>query len=145
MRQTCCCTLFVVCRQFQRGRRFFFSMKKFFVFVDETATPTQILRTAYGEKPVRETWRTPFIDYSPYVVFSSFRPYFAVVCEQCIAGFNNKNLHCKNEFFVFGVEVHIENVFITFQYFMLLTLRDVGMQCKSCFPKTISSLQSSTV
>ncbi len=59
----------------------FFSMKKFFVFVEETATPTQILRMAYGEKPVRETWRMPFIDYSPYVVFSSFCPYFAVVHE----------------------------------------------------------------
>ncbi len=59
----------------------FFSKKKFFVFVNETATPTQILRTAYGEKPVRKTWQTPFIDYSPYVVFSSFRPYFAVVRE----------------------------------------------------------------
>ncbi len=59
----------------------FFSTKKFFVFVDEIAAPTQILRTPYGEKPVRKTWQTPFIDYSPYVVFSSFRPYFAVVCE----------------------------------------------------------------
>ncbi len=54
-RRTCCCTLFVVCRQFSHGGRFFFSTKKYFVFVDETATPTQILRTAYGEKPVRET------------------------------------------------------------------------------------------
>ncbi len=36
---------------------------------------------AYGEKPVRETWRTPFIDYSPYVVFLSFCPYFAIVRE----------------------------------------------------------------
>ncbi len=59
----------------------FFSTKKLFEFVDETATPTQILRTAYGEKPVRETWPTPFIDYLPYVIFSSFRPYFAVVRE----------------------------------------------------------------
>ncbi len=59
----------------------FFSTKKFFVFVEETSTPTQILRTVYGEKPVRKTWQTPFIDYSPYVVFSLFRPYFAVVRE----------------------------------------------------------------
>ncbi len=143
----------------------FFSIKKFFVFVDESATLTQILRTVYSEKPVRETWRmslklaihysqttnrgtklffrrikycwrkrderiaihcslfavnfsaadnfffdekvlcvcrrdryldanpacgkkpvcetwqTSFIDYSPYVVFSPFHPYFAVVCE----------------------------------------------------------------
>ncbi len=59
----------------------FFSTKKYFVFVDETANPTQILCTAYGKKPVRETWQTPFIHYSPYVVFSSFRPYFAVVRE----------------------------------------------------------------
>ncbi len=27
MRQTCCCTLFVVCRQFSRGRQFFFDEK----------------------------------------------------------------------------------------------------------------------
>ncbi len=59
----------------------FFSTKKFFVFVDETATLMQILHKAYSEKPVCETWRTPFIDYLPYVVFSSFHPYFAVVCE----------------------------------------------------------------
>ncbi len=39
----------------------FCAMKKYFVFVDETATPTQILYTAYGKKPVRETWQTPFI------------------------------------------------------------------------------------
>ncbi len=58
-----------------------FLMKKFFVFIDKTATSTQILRTEYSKKPVCETWRTPFIDYSPYVVFSPFRPYFAVVCE----------------------------------------------------------------
>ncbi len=59
----------------------FFSTKKYFVFVDETATPSKILRTEYGEKSVRKTWRMPFIYYSPYVVFSLFRPYFAVVCE----------------------------------------------------------------
>ncbi len=59
----------------------FFSTKKYFVFVEETTTPTQILRAVYGEKPVRKTWRTPFIAYSPYVVFSSFCPYFAVVRE----------------------------------------------------------------
>ncbi len=47
-----CCTLFVVCRQFSQGGRFFFSTKKYFVFVDETTTPTQILHKAYGEKPV---------------------------------------------------------------------------------------------
>ncbi len=29
-----------------------------FVFVEEIVTSTQILQTAYGEKPVRETWRT---------------------------------------------------------------------------------------
>ncbi len=34
----------------------FFLTKKYFVFVDETATPMQILRTAYGKKPVCETW-----------------------------------------------------------------------------------------
>ncbi len=60
---------------------FFFLMKKFFVFVEETTTLTQILSMAYGKKPVRETWQTPFIDYSPYVVFLSFRPYFAIVCK----------------------------------------------------------------
>ncbi len=59
----------------------FFSTKKYFVFVAETATPAQILRTEYGEKPVHKTWRTPFIHYLHYVVFSSFRPYFAVVRE----------------------------------------------------------------
>ncbi len=78
MRQTCCCTLFVVCHQFLHGRWFFFLMKTYFVFVDEITTSTQILCTAYGEKPVRETWWTPYIHYSLYVVFSSFRPYFAV-------------------------------------------------------------------
>ncbi len=64
-RQMCCCTLFVVRHQFSRGRRFFFT-KKYFVFVNEIATLMQILRTAYGEKPVRETWQTP-----PFVVFLS--------------------------------------------------------------------------
>ncbi len=47
-------------------------MKKYFVFVNETATQMQILRTAYDKKPVRETWRTPFIHYSPYTIFLSF-------------------------------------------------------------------------
>ncbi len=47
----------------------FFPMKKYFVFVDEIATSMQILRTAYGEKPVCETWRTPFIHYSLYIIF----------------------------------------------------------------------------
>ncbi len=59
----------------------FFSTKKFFVFVDETTTPMKILSTACGKKPVRKTWQTPFIDYLPYVIFSSFRPYFTVVRE----------------------------------------------------------------
>ncbi len=86
MRRTCCCTLFVVHHQFLLGRRFF-PTKKYFVFVDETATSMQILLTAYSEKPVHKTWQTPFIHYLPYVVFSSFRPYFAVIREQCIAGF----------------------------------------------------------
>ncbi len=72
------CSLFAV--NFSAADNFF-STKKFFVFVDKTTTPTQILHTAYGKKPVREISRTPFIDYSPYVVFSSFRPYFAVVRE----------------------------------------------------------------
>ncbi len=79
-RRMCCCTLFVVRRQFSHGRQFF-SMKKYLVFVDETATPTQILRTAYGEKLVRKTWQMPFICYSPYVISSSFHPFFAVVRE----------------------------------------------------------------
>ncbi len=76
-RRTCCCTLFIIRRQFSRGRRFFFD-KKYVVFVDETATLTQILCTTYGEKPVRETWQMPFIHYSPYVIFLLFPPYFAV-------------------------------------------------------------------
>ncbi len=80
MRRTYCCTLFVVCRQFSHGRRFFLT-EKYFAFVDETATLTQILHTAYGKKPIRETWRTPFIHYSPYVVFSLFCPCFTVVRE----------------------------------------------------------------
>ncbi len=68
------CSLFAV--NF-RAADAFFLMKKYFMFVDETATPMQILRTTYGEKPVRETWGTPFGHYSPYVVFSSFCPYSA--------------------------------------------------------------------
>ncbi len=51
------------------AQQMIFFDKKYFVFVDETATPTQILHTAYSEKPVRETWRTPFIHYSPTLVF----------------------------------------------------------------------------
>ncbi len=74
----------------------FFRRKKYFAFVDETATPTQILHTVYGENSVCETWQTPFIHYSPYVIFSSFRPYFAVVCEQCIVGLTLT----KNEVFL---------------------------------------------
>ncbi len=53
-----------------------FFTKKYFVFVNETGTPTQILRTAYGEKPVCETWWTPFIHYLPYIVFFVFSPLF---------------------------------------------------------------------
>ncbi len=51
-------------------------MKKYLVFVDETVTPMQILRSAYGKKPVCETWQTPFIHYSPcrfFVVSPLFR------------------------------------------------------------------------
>ncbi len=50
-RRTCCCTLFVVRCQFSRGR--FFLMKKYFEFVDETATPMQILRTAFAKHDER--------------------------------------------------------------------------------------------
>ncbi len=71
-RRTCCCTVFVVWRQFSHGRRFFFD-KKILCVHQRDHYPTQILRTAYDKKPVRETWRTSFIHYSPYVVFSSFR------------------------------------------------------------------------
>ncbi len=56
-----------------RSTNDFFSTNKYFVFVNETATPMQILRTVYGKKPVRETWWTPFIHYSPYVVLPLFR------------------------------------------------------------------------
>ncbi len=76
MRRTSCCTLFVIRRKFSCGRKFFFFTKKYFVFVDQTATQTQIPCTAYGKKFFWETWRTLFIHYSPYVVFFVISPLF---------------------------------------------------------------------
>ncbi len=52
------CSLFAV--NFSVVDDFFFD-ENYFVFVDETTTPTQILRTVYSKKPVCETWQTPFI------------------------------------------------------------------------------------
>ncbi len=44
------------------------------------ATSMKILRTVYGEKPVHETWRTPTMHYSLYVIISSmFRRYLRIV------------------------------------------------------------------
>ncbi len=61
------CSLFAV--NFSMADDFFFDEKVLCVrprdrYLD--ANP------AYGEKPLRETWQTPFIDYSPYVVFRRF-------------------------------------------------------------------------
>ncbi len=70
-------------------RNSFFSTKNSFAFAEEIATSMQILRTAYGKKPVRKTWQTPTIHYSLYVIFLSFPPCFVIVREQCIAGFYN--------------------------------------------------------
>ncbi len=79
-RWTCCCTLFVVRRQFLCSRRFFFRRKNSCVCQRDHYPDTN---PAYSVrwKLVRETWRKPFIHYSPYVVFSSFCHYFAVVRE----------------------------------------------------------------
>ncbi len=70
----CCCTLFVVRRQFQRSRQTFFPRKCTLCWAMRPLPrhKSQILRTAYGEKPVCETWQTPFIHYSPYVVLPLF-------------------------------------------------------------------------
>ncbi len=77
MRRTCC----VHCSWFDvtfRAAHDFFSTKKYFVFVDETATPMQILSMAknrfakHGERLLYTIYR---------VVFSLFHPYFAVVHE----------------------------------------------------------------
>ncbi len=46
-------------------------------------------RTACGGKPVRKTWQTPTIHNSLHVGFSSFRPCFVGVRQQCIAGLRN--------------------------------------------------------
>ncbi len=70
------CSLFAV--NFSMADDFFFDKKVLCVCRRDRYPDAN---PAYGEKPVRETWQTPFIDYSPYVVFSSFRPYFAVVRE----------------------------------------------------------------
>ncbi len=51
---------------------FFFSTKNSFLFIEETITLTQILQKEYGKKPVHETWRTPTIHYSLYVILPSF-------------------------------------------------------------------------
>ncbi len=54
----CYYTLFVVCCQFshEQIRHWeFFLTKNSFVFVEEIATSMKILRTAYDEKPFRET------------------------------------------------------------------------------------------
>ncbi len=63
--RTCCNTMFVVHHQFLhkhiRYSNFFFSAKTSFVFAKETDASMQILRRAYGKKPVHETWRTPTI------------------------------------------------------------------------------------
>ncbi len=69
-RRKCCCTLFVVRRQFSCGRQFFFD-EKILCVRRWDCYPTQILHTAYGEKLVRETWRTPW-HYSPYVISPLF-------------------------------------------------------------------------
>ncbi len=85
----------------------FFSTKKFFVFVDETATPTQILCTAYGKKPVRKTWQTPFIDYSPYVVSPLFR-----CCSRTVYSRLQGSSYTKNEYSFFNQKVDVEYFFI---------------------------------
>ncbi len=61
-------SLFVVRCQFLLN---IFATGSTFAFVEETATSTQILGTAYNEKPVRKTWQTPVIHYSLYIRISA--------------------------------------------------------------------------
>ncbi len=67
----------------------FFLTKNSYVFVEETATSMQILRTVYSEKPVCETWRKPTINYSLYVILPLFRR-----CSQIVYSPIHTSRHC---------------------------------------------------
>ncbi len=72
-----CTNIFVT----ESTNEFLFSTKNSFVFVEETATSTQILRTACGKKLVCKTQRISTIHYSLYILILSFHPCFVVVRE----------------------------------------------------------------